>query len=244
MVKWQTLFRMGKRMARTSRVVIPNLPHHIIQQGNDLQPIFRDESDLLAFHGWMREAARQFKVAIHAYVLMGNHLHLLATPSDALGLARMMQWLGRFYVPYFNRKYERTGTLWQGRFKTSVIESEQYFLSCSRYIETNPVREGLVSHPGEYKWSSYAHHIGDKPDSLIADHPIYWGLGNTPFEREATYKQYVQQPAPQEEIESLGQAVKKGWALGSEQFQIQLEKRTNRRVRQGKRGRPAKKTPD
>lgn len=231
-------------MARTSRIVIPNLPHHIIQQGNDRQPIFRDEEDYQVFHAWMREAARQFKVAIHAYVLMGNHLHLLATPSDAQGLARMMQLLGRFYVPYFNRKYDRTGTLWQGRFKTSVIESDPYFLSCSRHIEMLPVREGVVPHPADYKWSSYLHHVGDKPDSLIADHPLYWALGNTPFEREAAYKQFMQQPIPQDEVNSLGLTVGKGWTLGSEQFQIQLEKKINRRVRPGKRGRPAKMTSD
>ncbi len=231
-------------MARTSRIVVPNLPHHIIQQGNDRQPIFRDDEDCQLFLGWMREASRQFKVAIHAYALMGNHLHLLATPSDAQGLARMMQLLGRFYVPYFNRKYDRTGTLWQGRFKTSVIESDQFFLACTRYIEMNPVRAGLVAHPAEYKWTSYAHHVGDKPDSLIADHPLYWALGNTPFEREAAYKHFMQQPAAQEEIESLRQAVMKGRALGSEQFQIQLEKRMNRRVRPGKRGRPAKSLVD
>jgi putative transposase len=227
-------------MARTSRIVIPTLPHHIIQRGNDRQQIFRDEEDFQVFLGWMREASKQFKVAIHAYVLMGNHLHLLATPSDVEGLARMMQWVGRFYVPYFNRKYDRTGTLWQGRFKTSIIESERYFLICSRYIEMNPVRAGLVTKPSDYKWSSYAHHIGDKTDTLIADHPLYWALGNTPFEREVAYKQFVEQPVTKEEAESLGQAVTKGRVLGSEQFKIQLEKRTNRRVRPGKRGRPSK----
>lgn len=233
-------------MARISRLVVPDQPHHIIQRGNDRQVIFHDADDCLAFLAWLREASRQFKVAIHAYVLMGNHLHLLASPTDAQGLARMMQWIGRYYVPYFNRKYDRIGTLWQGRFKTSVIESEQYFMLCSRYIEMNPVRAGLVSHPGEYRWSSYAHHVGDKSDALIADHPLYWALGNTPFVREAAYKQWMAQAVTQEEVESLSQAVLKGWALGSEQFKIALEKRTKRRIRPAKRGRPfklAKATP-
>ena len=179
-------------------------------------------------------------MAIHAYVLMGNHFHLLATPSDALGLGRMMQWIGRFYVPFFNRKYERTGTLWQGRFKTSIIDSERYFLICSRYIEMNPVRVGLVPQPSVYRWSSYAHHVGDRPDGLIADHPLYWAMGNTPFEREAAYKQFMAQPIVQAEVDELNQAVLKGWALGSDAFKKQLEKQSRRRVGPGKRGRPPK----
>ncbi|RJX30160.1 MAG: transposase [Oxalobacter sp.] len=227
-------------MVRVSRIVVPDLPHHLIQRGNDRQPIFRDEEDFRAFYAWLREASKRFKVAIHAYVLMANHFHLLATPSDERGLALMMQWVGRFYVPYFNKKYDRTGTLWQGRFRTSLIETDQYFLACSRYIEMNPVRAGLVATPSDYRWSSYAHHVGDKPDSLIADHALYWALGNTPFEREAAYARFVQQAAPQLELDSLRSAVRKGVTLGSDQFKRQLEKRMKRSIVPGKRGRPFK----
>ena len=227
-------------MARAPRLVVPNQPHHIIQRGNDGQVIFHHDDDYLMFLTWLREASKQFKVAIHAYVLMANHLHLLASPSDAEGLGRMMQWIGRFYVPYFNRKYSRSGTLWQGRFKTSVIDSEMYFMRCSRYIEMNPVRAGFVTHVSEYKWSSYAHHVGDRLDGIIADHPLYWALGNTPFEREAAYRQFMMQLVTQNEVDSLNQSVLKGLALGSEQFKIALEKRTSRRVRPAKRGRPFK----
>lgn len=225
-------------MVRVSRIVVPNQPHHIIQRGNDRQPIFCDEEDCRVFLQWLREASRQFKVSIHAYVLMGNHLHLLATPVDNTGLARMMQWIGRYYVPYFNRKYSRAGTLWQGRFKTSIIDSEQYFLKCSRYIEMNPVRAGLVGHPSAYQWSSYAHHVGDRADPLISDHMLYWAMGNTPFEREAAYREFLAQAIPQEEIDGLSQSVLRGRTLGSEQFKIMLEKRTNRRMRPAQRGRP------
>lgn len=231
-------------MARTSRLVVSNQPHHVMQRGNDRQAIFRDAADYQAFLEWLREAARQFRVAIHAYVLMSNHLHLLATPSDESGLARMMQWVGRYYVPYFNRKYGRAGTLWQGRFKTSIIETERYFMLCSKYIEMNPVRAGMVSGPAEYPWSSYAHHVGDKSDPLIADHSLYWALGNTPFEREAAYKAFMAEPTSDEAEQTLRHAVQKGLALGSEQFKIALEKRTNRRVRPGKRGRPVKRMSD
>ena len=175
-------------MARLPRLVVPNQPHHIIQRGNDRQLVFRDTADYLEFLARLREAAKQFKVTIHAYVLMPDHLHLLATPVDQDGLSRMMQWLGRYYVPYYNRKYERSGTLWQGRYKATVVDAERYLMTCCRYIETNPVRGGLVAAAGDYPWSSYQHHIGLKSDPIITDHPLYWALGNTPFEREATYK--------------------------------------------------------
>lgn len=227
-------------MARLPRLVIPFQPHHIINRGVDRQAIFRDDADYLAFLGWLGQAAKQFKVALHAYVLMGNHVHLLASPSDSEGLGKMMQWIGRFYVPYFNLKYGRTGTLFQGRFKASVIDSEGWFMACSRYIELNPVRAGMVAEPGAYRWSSYAHHVGVQTDPLITDHPLYWALGNTPFEREAQYQQLLQQTPSKDEIATLNQAVLKGWALGSERFKNTLEQRIARRVGPARRGRPAK----
>ncbi len=227
-------------MARLPRLVIPHQPHHIIQRGNDRQAIFRDAGDYTIFLKWLRESAKQFKVAIHAYVLLSNHVHLLATPSDETGLARMMQWIGRYYVPYFNRKYERVGTLWQGRYKTTVIESERYFMTCSRYIELNPVRAGMVASPADYPWSSYAHHAGMQADPIITDHPLYWALGNTPFDREAAYKVLVEQALPAEEIAMINEATFKGRVLGSEKFQVALEKKTTRRVRPAKKGRPLK----
>lgn len=231
-------------MARLPRLVIPDQPHHIIQRGNDRQSIFRDTDDYQVFLRWMRDAATQFKVAIHAYVLMPNHLHFLASPSEPTGLARMMQWIGRQYVPYFNRKYVRIGTLWQGRYKATVIDSERYFMTCMRYIELNPVRAGIAAAPAEYPWSSCAHHVGAKPDSLISDHPLYWALGNTPFEREIAYRDLIEQALTSAEISELSDATLKGWALGSEQFKVSLERQTNRRVRPAKRGRPFKREPD
>lgn len=229
-------------MARLPRLVVPNQPHHIIQRGNDGQLVFRDTADYLEFLTRLREAARQFKVAIHAYVLMPNHLHLLATPSDQDGLSRMMQWLGRYYVPYFNSKYARSGTLWQGRYKATVIDTERYLMTCCRYIETNPVRAGLVHGAGDYPWSSYPHHIGLKADPIITDHPLYWSLGNTPFEREASYKALIEDGLSAEEVAAVSDATLKGWALGSEQFKLSLEKQTQRRVRQIKRGRPSRQS--
>ncbi len=151
-----------------------------------------------------------------------------------------MQWLGRHYVPYFNAKYQRAGTLWQGRYKATVIESEQYFLLCSRYIESNPMRAGLVASPAEYPWSSFAHHVGAKSDPLITDHPLYWALGNTPFDREAAYENLMNQGLAAHEVDVLNEATLKGWPLGSEKFKALLSKQINRRVSPAKRGRPAK----
>ena len=227
-------------MARLPRLIVPDQPHHIIQRGNDRQPIFRDASDYGIFLGWLRESAKQFNVAIHAYVLMSNHLHLLASPSDLIGLGRMMQWIGRHSVPYFNHKYQRSGTLWQGRYKTAVIDSERYFLTCSRYIELNPVRAGMVAGPADYQWSSYQQHIGMRTDALVTDHPLYWALGNTPFEREATYKSLAEQALTQDELDKMRKSAGQGWAIGSEEFKSQLEKHTARRVTPGKAGRPFK----
>ncbi|MEN3297828.1 MAG: REP-associated tyrosine transposase [Burkholderiales bacterium] len=227
-------------MARLPRLVVPHQPHHLIQHGNDRQLIFRDADDHIVFLNWLRDASRQFEVAIHAYVLMPSHIHLLATPSDTIGLGRMMQWIGRHYVPYFNQKYGRQGTLWQGRYRATVIDSEQYLMTCSNYIELNPVRAGIALSPEDYPWSSYAHHIGSKSDPVITDHMLYWSLGNTPFDREAAYKNLIEQGLGPKEVLAVTEATRKGWALGSDKFKAQLEKAANRRVQPAKRGRPAK----
>lgn len=227
-------------MARLPRLVIPHQLHHIIQRGNDSKVIFADVDDCTVFLRWMGEAAKLFAVAIHSYVLMPDHLHLLATPSDEAGLGKMMQWLGRHYVPYFNTKYQRSGTLWQGRYKATVLEAKQYFLSCSLYIEANPVRSGIVTDAVDYPRSSYQHHIGLKTNPLITDHPVYWDLGNTPFQREAAYKQMMSIGFPAAEIQALMNATLKGWILGSDVFKAEMTKLTARRVEPIKRGRPRK----
>ena len=227
-------------MARLPRLVVPHLPHHILQRGHDRQPVFRDHDDYLFFLQGLRHAALQSQVAIHAYVLMPGHFHLLASPADQPGLARMMQAIGRHYVPAFNRKYQRAGTLWQGRYRATLIDADHYFLACSNYIEINPVRSGIAPSAVEYPWSSYAHHAGVRHDPLITDHRLYWALGNTPFEREAAYKKMAERGLSADEIDTITAATDKGWALGSEQFKTMLEQRVQRRVRPAKRGRPAK----
>jgi putative transposase len=227
-------------MARHPRLVIPHQPHHVIQRGNDRQLIFREQEDYQRFLGWLKESARFYSVAIHAYVLMPNHLHLLATPEDGDGLAQVMQKVGRFYVPWFNHKYQRYGGLFQGRFRTSLVDSERYFLTCSRYIELNPVRAQLAAAPLDYPWSSYAHHAGVRSDPLVTDHALYWSLGNTPFQREAAYIDLVQQGMSGEELDTINLAVLKGQPLGNDAFKAELERKTKRQILPAKRGRPFK----
>lgn len=228
-------------MARLPRLVVPDQLHHVIQSGANRQQIFQDGEDYETFLKCLRESSKLFKVAVHAYVLMPTHLHLLLSPTDETGLARMMQWIGRNYVPYFNRKYLREGALWKGRFKATVMEADSYFMVCSRYIEQNPVRAGIVAEPSEYRWSSYLHHVGAKPDPVIVDHPKYWALGNTPFEREAAYRDLMEQSLKDDEIKQIRDSTVKGWALGSPSFKLALEKKTSRRLSPAKKGRPIKR---
>jgi putative transposase len=227
-------------MARLPRLVLANQPHHVIQRGNNRQIIFREDEDYQRFLVLLKDSAKFYGVAIHAYVLMPNHVHLLASPGDEHALALTMQKVGRLYVPWFNKKYQRTGGLFEGRFRTSVVETARYFMICSRYIELNPVRAHLAAHPADYPWSSYLHHAGVKQDSLVSDHSLYWALGNTPFQREASYIDMVQQGISDEESAQVTLAMNKGWPLADHSFKIALERKTERRVLPGKRGRPFK----
>jgi putative transposase len=201
-------------MARLPRLAAAGYPHHVIQRGNDRQPVFREDADYARYLAWLRELATVHGVAVHAYVLMPNHVHLLVTPPTAQALSKMMQSLGRRYVRWFNDKYGRTGTLWEGRFRSSVIEAERYLLACSRYIELNPVRAGIVDSPESYRWSSYAHHAGMLVDPIVTDHSIVWALGNTPFERQTAYRRLFESELPWEELEALRAATNRGRPLG------------------------------
>jgi putative transposase len=142
-------------MARLTRICLPEVPRHIIQRGNNRQACFGSEEDFAAYAHWLGEYSHRFHVAIHAWVFMTNHVHLLVTPNTEDGVSRLMHTLGRKYVRHFNFTYRRSGTLWEGRFKSCVVEAESYLLTCQRYIELNPVRTGMVDEPGQYKWSSF-----------------------------------------------------------------------------------------
>ena len=225
-------------MARLPRLTVPGYLHHVLQRGNNRQAIFVDAADYTHMLGLLAAQARQNQVAVHAYVLMGNHLHLLATPATAEGLPRMMQAVGRSYVRYFNQRHQRTGTLWEGRYRSTIMQPERYLLACMVYIALNPVRAGLVAQAADYPWSSHAHSLGLRADPLVTPHALYWALGNTPFAREAAYAALVQAGLGQADLETLGRAVHTGWALGSPACMAALQQNTERRVAKTRAGRP------
>lgn len=201
-------------MARLPRLAVAGQPHHLIQRGTNRQAIFRETADYVRMQDLLLEHSRKNDVAVHAYVLMGNHFHLLVTPASAAGLSATMQGVGRSYVRYFNDRYTRTGTLWEGRFKGTVIDSERYLFQCMAYIELNPVRAAMIQDPGDYPWSSYLHNIGQHKDPLVAAHPLFWALGNTPFAREAAYREIVGAGLPIDRQREITEATLRGWALG------------------------------
>ena len=231
-------------MARLPRLTLAGYPHHIIQRGNDRQSIVRDDQDRLRLLDLWAEHARTFKVAIHAWVIMDNHFHLLATPETQEGLPQMMQAVGRAYVRYFNLRHQRTGTLWEGRYRSNLIQSERYLLACMVYIDLNPVRAGMLAQPEDFRWSSHRHCIGQASDKLVTPHALFWALGNTPFAREAAYAELVRQGLAQRDKDDLTRTALSGWALGSEAFVGSLQEGTTRRLSPGRAGRPFKKSPD
>lgn len=225
-------------MARLPRLTLPGYPHHVIQRGNNRQAIFVDRADFETMLSLLDEQARKFQVVIHAYVLMDNHFHLLATPGTADGLPQMMQAVGRSYVQHFNRRHGRTGTLWEGRYRSTVVQSERYLLACMVYIDLNPVRAGMVTRAADYLWSSHVHWLGARHDKLLTPHALYWALGNTPFAREAAYAALVQAGIGETQHQALTRATLGGWALGEPDFVQSLQQLTPRRVVPAKAGRP------
>jgi putative transposase len=225
-------------MARLPRLTLADQPHHVIQRGNNRQAIFIDQADREMLLGLLGENAQRFGIALHAYVLMDNHFHLLATPSTAEGLPQWMQAIGRGYVRYFNNRHGRTGTLWEGRYRSTLIQADRYLLNCMAYIDQNPVRAGIAAEAGHYPWSSHAHYAGLRHDKLLTPHPLYWTLGNTPFAREAAYAELVRAGISLAEQTALTEATLHGWAAGDSAFLDSLQKTTERRVLKGRPGRP------
>lgn len=226
-------------MARLPRLTLAGYPHHVIQRGNNRQAIFASTADYQTLLDLLAENAKKFDVDLHAYVLMDNHFHLLATPSTESALPQMMQAVGRRYVQYFNRRHGRSGTLWEGRYRSTVLQPERYLLPCMVYMDLNPVRAGRVEHAADYRWSSHAHWLGVRNDRLLTPHAQFWELGNTPFAREAAYAELVQTGLGSQEQAALTASALSGWALGDSDFIHQLQKHTSRRVVQGRAGRPS-----
>ncbi len=217
------------------------VPQHVIQRGNNRQVCFASEDDMRAYLSWLKEYAARFKVEIHAWVLMSNHVHLLCTPRVADAISSLMQAIGRMYVRYFNYTYQRTGTLWEGRYKSCLVESEAYLLHLYRYIELNPVRAGMVSEPGDYTWSSYPCNALGKESELRTPHELYLALGTTKAQRTKHYRALFAAHVDGRLLDDIRQSVNKGLALGHERFAQEIEKLTGSRVTAGQRGRPRKR---
>lgn len=225
-------------MARLARLALPGYPHHVIQRGNNRQAIFVSKGDYQILLELVEQSASKFDVLIHAYVLMSNHFHLLLTPQTSDGMPKMMQAVGRSYVRHFNRSHQRSGTLWEGRYRSTLLQSDRYLLACMAYIDLNPVRAGLVAQAVDYPWSSFAHYAGQRLDKFITPHDLMWELGNTPFAREAAYAELVGAGIKSNQQAALTDSALSGWALGDADFVADLQKRTSRRVARGAAGRP------
>ena len=225
-------------MARLPRYAIKNQPQHVIQRGRDGTQIFFEEQDYQYFHDCLEAAAYNYRLKIHAYVLMPNHVHILATPGNTDSISRTTQSIGRNYVQYINECFDTSGTLWEGRYRATVIDSKTYLLTCSRYIELNPVRGGLVKKPRDYRWSSYAHNALGKTDPMISAHGEYLKLGNTDKERARAYRALFRQKLSSQTVRTITETALKGWVLGDAKFARKIEKLSGRRAFQLPKGRP------
>jgi len=226
-------------MARLPRLTIPGYPHHIIQRGNNRQPIFFDDEDHRHLLQHLGETLRALPLALHAYVLMPDHIHLLATPQAPDTLGRAAQSLGRRYVGYFNARHGRSGTLWEGRYRAHVVGEAEEVLRCMRFIESNPQRSAAAGSPSEPAWSSLAHHLGALRDPLITEPPAYWQLGNTPFEREAAHRSVLERGLGREVTTAIEDKLLKGWAWAQDMVLDEWSE-LGRRTIPLKRGRPKK----
>ncbi len=223
-------------MARLPRFVLPGHPQHVIIRGNNRDPIFIADEDYRFYLEKLHDAAKAHGCDIHAYVLMTNHVHLLVTPQTENGIAKLIQQLGRYYVQYFNRSYRRSGTLWEGRYKASLIDSDVYALICHRYIELNPVRAGMVAHAVDYPWSSYRCHALGIDNPVLTPHALYQSLGDSAEVRQAAYRALFETALDEKTLDELRTAVNKAWVLGDSQFKLRIANQLDRRLKPLARG--------
>ena len=227
-------------MPRKPRFFLPGIAVHAIQRGNNRQAVFFDDEDYRVYLHWLKTASERYDCRIHAYVLMTNHVHLLITPGASDSLGRLFQYVGRHYVSYINQTYQRTGTLWEGRYKASLIEQERYFLTCSRYIELNPVRARMVSLPEHYPWSSYRANGLGEDDSLLTPHQLYQQLASTEELRQKAYRALFKHHLEADVMETIKVCLQSGTPLGNDRFRAEVEQALNIKVGHARRGRPAK----
>lgn len=227
-------------MPRRARIHLPGQPLHIVLRGHNREPCFFAEEDYFTFLHWLGESLRDSSVALHAYVLMTKHVHMLLTPQRAEDVPALMISLGRRFVQYINKTYRRTGTLWDSRYKSSLIQSDLYLLTCQRYIELNPVRATMVDDPAQYRWSSYRTHALGVSDARLTPHPVYLALGATESDRQAAYRTLFRTELDAEAIADIRLALNQNQVLGNSRFHRQIEKMTGERREARPRGRPKK----
>ncbi|MFW8591208.1 transposase [Glaciecola sp. 2405UD65-10] len=228
-------------MARRRRIGPKDVTQHVVQRGNNRKVCFKREQDFIVYASWLKQYSEKFNVALHAWVFMTNHVHLLCTPrSDNLGVSQMMQSLGRKYVRYFNDTYKQTGTLWEGRFKSSLVCTSTYLLNVYRYIELNPVRAKMVNEPWQYKWSSYHNNALGVLSELCKPHDIYLQLGTTCTTRLSAYRSLFNETLPQSLINEIRVSLNKEIVLGDDEFKGKIETMIGSKLKSGKMGRPVK----
>ena len=227
-------------MPRPTRLDVPGVPQHVIQRGNDRQPCFFADADYLRYRSDLREAAMREGCAVHAYVLMTNHVHLLVTPMTEGAIGRVMQSLGRRYVRYINDRYRRTGTLWEGRYKACLVENGAHLMRCHRYIELNPLRAAMVIDPGDYPWSSHRSNAYGEYDPLVSQHAGYLSLSSNPTERQRVYRALVMETVGPDEVDVIRRHVQCQHAYGSNRFRAAIEAQLGRSAGPRKIGRPKK----
>ena len=228
-------------MPRKLRFYLPGVPAHIVQRGNNRQAVFFSNEDYQAYLEWLKEGADKHGCSIHAYVLMTNHVHLLVTPESRESISRTIQFVGRNYVTYINRVYARSGTLWEGRHKGCIVAADRYMMACSRYIELNPVRAGMVERPEEYRWSSYRANAQGKASNILERHSLYMKLGDTDELRRFAYRELFRNSVEPDLIDSFRSTLQTGTPLGNDRFREQIEEALGRKVGQARRGRPSEK---
>ena len=231
-------------MARLPRLAVAGQTHLVSLYGHSGQPVFVDDLDRQLFLAALREAALQQQVAVQAYVLLDNHVHLLALPAAAAGLGALMQGLGRRYGAGFNRRHQRQGSLWAGRYRATVLQPGPLVLEAMLFIDLHALRGGQVSQAQDHPWCSARHHLGLWRDPLVTDGPAWWALGNTPFEREAAFRRLLDEGLPRERAQALADAARKAWALGDAAFLQALQKGSDRPLQPRPRGRPRKAAPE
>ena len=224
-------------MPRRARHYVPGLPYHVVQRGNNREACFIEPENYQLYLELWQEAADRYGVAVHAYCLMTNHIHFLATPERVPSISETMKAVGSRYAQYINRKYRRTGTLWEGRHRASLVQSDRYFLTCSRYIELNPVRAGMVKQPGEYRWSSYGTNAwGDA--SWLTPHNEYLMLGRDDTERSFAYREIFRHELSEDDLHVIRKAAHYCQPVGDERFRAQIEEKYGVVLGQMRRGRP------